>query len=50
VKLQLLRQDAQRIFKAGVEAADPYLAVADFFEHHPDFFIPYPVVHLIAFW
>lgn len=49
MKLQLLRQDAHRIFKAGIEAANPYLAVTGFFEHHPDFFIPYPLVHLIAF-
>ena len=45
--LALLRQDALSIFKAGIAAADPYLAV----KRHlvPKLFVNHSKVHLIAF-
>ncbi len=45
--LALMRQDATRIFQAGIAAADPYQAV----KRHlaPEFFCGYSKVHLVAF-
>jgi glycerate 2-kinase len=43
----LMRQDAARIFQAGIAAADPYLAVKRYLA--PALFGDYSKVHLIAF-
>ena len=49
MKQESLRKVAHDIFQAGIDAANPYLAVAGFFEKNPHFFDSYSVVHLIAF-
>ena len=45
----VLREDAQVIFQAGVAAADPYLAVKRHFQAHSGVLSAYSTVHLIAF-